>query len=59
MKGKLKEYILDIVNTRVKKLTAIAIFLSAFLCNIIIEICNVRSVWKGLIFFLTINQTIM
>lgn len=50
MKGKLKEYILDIINTRNKRITAIAMFLSAFFCNIIIEICNVRSVWKGLIY---------
>ena len=48
MKGKLKEYILDIVNTRSKRLTALALFLSAFFCNIIIEIFNTRSVWKGI-----------
>ena len=48
MKGKLKEYILDIFNTRNKRLTAIAMFLSAFLSNIIIEIFNTRSVWKGI-----------
>lgn len=50
MKGKLKAYILDIVNTRSKRITALGLFLSAFFCNIIIEICNCRSVWKGLIY---------
>ena len=50
MKGKFKAYILDIVNTRSKRITALGLFLSAFFCNIIIEICNCRSVWKGLIY---------
>ena len=50
MKGKLKGYIVDIFETRNKRITAIALFLAAFVCNIIIEICNARSVWKGLIY---------
>ena len=50
MKGKLKAYILDVVNTRNKRITALGLFLSAFFCNIIIEICNCRSVWRGLIY---------
>ena len=50
MKGKLKLYILDIWNTKNKRMTAIGLFLSAFISNIIIEICNCRSVWKGLIY---------
>ena len=50
MKGKIKAYILDILNTRNKRITAIGLFLSAFFCNIIIEICNCRSVWRGLIY---------
>ena len=50
MKGKLKSYILDIWNTKNKRMTAIGLFLSAFISNIIIEICNCRSVWKGLIY---------
>ena len=50
MKDKLKAYILDIVNTKNKRITALALFLSAFFCNIIIEICNIRSVWLGLIY---------
>lgn len=50
MKGKLKSYLVDIIETRNKRITAIGLFLAAFLCNIIIEICNARSVWKGLIY---------
>ena len=50
MKGKLKSYLVDIIETRNKRITAIGLFLAAFLCNIIIEICNARSVWKGIIY---------
>ena len=50
MKEKFKAYIADILETRTKKMTAIALFLSAFITNIIIEICNIRSIWKGLIY---------
>ena len=50
MKGKLKDYILDIIETRTKRITALALFLSAFFCKIIIEIFNSRSVLKGAIY---------
>lgn len=50
MKSKFKAYIADILETRSKKMTAVALFLSAFITNIIIEICNIRSVWKGLVY---------
>lgn len=50
MKGKLKNYFLDIIETRSKKMTAVALFLSAFFCNVIVEIFNSRSVVKGAIY---------
>lgn len=50
MKGKLKNYFLDIIETRSKKMTAVALFLSAFFSNIIVEIFNSRSVVKGAIY---------